>query len=466
MFCFKVTPSSVSFIRKYSAKVKPAIVPDKHVIDNINNNVFKPKKHPGIMKPKTVLVPETLIKAVVNATEDSPVKALITNGQYLEKHLKGRVPPMEHAQLRELTQKIKQRVSSKYKDVVINNEQDEARVKQMVESRVQNILKEKVYNWKPIKYDAYRSLLYLMARFAPEYSVLVKIFGEICSRDPEFKPRSFFDFGSGVGTATWAANVYWKHHIFEYYNVDASSDMNDLAQILLQGGRGTGKMPTKGVFYRQFLPATKITFDLVISAYSLLELPSMQARLQTVLNLWNKTEKYLVIVEQGTNAGFKVVNEVRDFILDIKKESNIGHVFSPCPHDDTCPRFLLDDGTPCNFEVNYYTLPIGQISQNRRELYSYVILKKGKRNETDPKWPRPVRPALVRARHTICRICTANGKLDEVIFTAAKHGKITYHCARSSEWGDLLPVEVNVNLETDEHNPKSDKSGICNKLTV
>lgn len=37
-----------------------------------------------------------------------------------------------------------------------------------------------------------------------------------------------------------------------------------------------------------------------------MELPSLQTRLETVLNLWNKTQNYLVIVEQGTNAGFKV----------------------------------------------------------------------------------------------------------------------------------------------------------------
>lgn len=47
-------------------------------------------------------------------------------------------------------------------------------------------------------------------------------------------------------------------------------------------------------------------YDLVVSAYSLLELPTMHTRLETVAKLWAKTEQYLVIVEKGTNAGFKV----------------------------------------------------------------------------------------------------------------------------------------------------------------
>ncbi|KAJ8959291.1 hypothetical protein NQ318_021976 [Aromia moschata] len=268
-------------------------------------------------------------------------------------------------------------------------------------------------------YNAYNSVLYLMARFVPEYAVLIKILGEISSRDPEFKPRSLFDFGSGVGPPIIIGN-----DIFLSISMWTPSNMNDLAQVLLQGGKGMGKMPSKG----QFLPATKTTYDLVICAYSLFELPSMENRLQTMINLWNKTEKYLVIVEHGTNAGFKVINEIRDFLLDIKKESNVGHVFSPA--------------SPQNVDKNYIR----------------------QRSENDMGWPRIVRPALVRSKHTICRMCTANGKLEEVIFTASKHGKITYHCARASHWGDLLPVRLNSEMGVVESDNDRDKANDCKKF--
>jgi len=324
----------------------------------------------------------------------------------------------------------------------------------MIKDRVNKILSEKIYNWKPVKYDITTSLAYMISRFAPEYAVLLKIMGEIASRDPNFIPRSFFDFGSGVGSATWAANNYWKQHIFEYFNVDVSPDMNELAQTLLQGGRTTGIPLIKGTFYRQFLPASNNEYDLVVSAYSMLELPSLETRLETILNLWNKTQHYLIIVEQGTNAGFKVVNELRDFILQIDSTANSGYVFSPCSHDLVCPRFVADDGTPCNFEVAYFNMPIGQKLKLREEWYSYAVLKKGTRPENLP-WPRIIRPTLVKSKHSICRICTAGGKLEEVIFTAKKHGKITYHCARSSKWGDLLPVTLEEN-KVEELNENSD----------
>lgn len=110
---------------------------------------------------------------------------------------------MEKEEIKCKTEKIQARVLSKLKDVIIKNEEDEKRFQQMVRDKVNNILKENIYNWQPINYDVHNSLLYLIGRSASEYAVLVKIFGEIASRDPTFKPKSFFDFGSGVGTATW-----------------------------------------------------------------------------------------------------------------------------------------------------------------------------------------------------------------------------------------------------------------------
>lgn len=55
------------------------------------------------------------------------------------------------------------------------------------------------------------------------------------------------------------ASDLWRNSILEYFNVDSSCAMNDLSQILLQGGRGNKQPDLKGVFYRQFLPATKVT---------------------------------------------------------------------------------------------------------------------------------------------------------------------------------------------------------------
>lgn len=84
--------------------------------------------------------------------------------------------------------------------------------------------------------------------------MLLKIFHEIMLRDPDFKPQSFFDFGAGVGTGTWAAAECWRSSLFEYFAVDHSRSMNDLSELILRDGRDNKAMSLKGVFYRQFLP--------------------------------------------------------------------------------------------------------------------------------------------------------------------------------------------------------------------
>lgn len=67
----------------------------------------------------------------------------------------------------------------------------------------------------------------------------------------------------------------------------------------------------------------------MLSAYSLLELPDAKTRLETLQTLWNKCDRYLVIIEQGTRAGYKLVNEARDFILYLSKGDRNASVFAP-----------------------------------------------------------------------------------------------------------------------------------------
>lgn len=110
--------------------------------------------------------------------------------------------------------------------------------------------------WEPIIYDDYKALTYVMGRSALEYAVVLRVFNEIAQRDPDFKPRSFFDFGAGVGTGTWAASQLWKKSLYEYFLVDSSREMNVLSELILRDGDENKAMSLKTVYYRQFLPAS------------------------------------------------------------------------------------------------------------------------------------------------------------------------------------------------------------------
>lgn len=125
------------------------------------------------------------------------------------------------------------------------------------------------YNWQPTVYDENKAMDYVLGRAAKEYAALLRIFHEIKKRDPDFKPQSFFDFGSGVGTGTWAAAEHWRSSLFEYFLVDQSRHMNDLAELILRDGHENKPMSLKSVFFRQFLPeSSEVRLDGMRSMYS------------------------------------------------------------------------------------------------------------------------------------------------------------------------------------------------------
>lgn len=131
----------------------------------------------------------------------------------------------------------------------------------MLKEEVLKVYYKRNYNWQPIIYDSFKSWAYLFGRGSKEYAAIKQVFHEIIKRDKEFKPRSFFDFGAGVGTGIWAASDCWKDTLFEYFLVDQSKEMNELSELILRGGNENKAMLYKNVFYRQFLPASDEVFQ-------------------------------------------------------------------------------------------------------------------------------------------------------------------------------------------------------------
>ncbi|XP_075989160.1 ribosome assembly protein METTL17, mitochondrial [Anticarsia gemmatalis] len=435
----------LSYFSLYNANYTTRVAVDPILKENFDSKVFKPRKHPGTTRIKIAAIPPDIQKAIKIVLDDGGAKAMHEDSVQLNNYIRSRQLPPEEGDIDIKAQKIHDRISKKvYADVTDELDEDQAKMyKEKLQNKVFNALKKSVYRWANISYDKSTCLQYLMSRAALEYAVLIRVLDEIKRFHPDYKPRSFFDFGSGVGTGTWAVNQLWPKAIYEYFCVDTSASMHDLARLILCQGKDNVEMPLKAYFQRQFLPAsTELQYSIVLSAYSLFEMPSMQARLETIQKLWNKTEDYLVIIEHGSNAGFKIVNEAREFVLNLPKDSKSGsgYAFSPCPNDNVCPRYMEQE-TPCNFLMKYESLPYVGKADIHADLFSYVILKKGSRPEDDPKWPRIVRAPIVRSGHTICRLCTAQGELKEVIFSKGKYDATTYRCARSSNWGDLLPVK-------------------------
>lgn len=83
------------------------------------------------------------------------------------------------------------------------SEQDYDKEEKRFSKKVNKMMKQNVYNWQPVEYTTYVGKQYLINRMIAEYAALKRIFSELALRNPDFKPTSLFDFGSGVGTVTW-----------------------------------------------------------------------------------------------------------------------------------------------------------------------------------------------------------------------------------------------------------------------
>ncbi|XP_066966107.1 ribosome assembly protein METTL17, mitochondrial [Macrobrachium rosenbergii] len=424
---------------------------DENVSKAMESGSLKARHHPGKQTVKCVSLPSELLKAMSHVLADYPGKLLEFDAKKLSRYIWSRQLPLEGIEYDEKLKRVKEMVIRQEKVDPLSPEISPEERQQLLDvrqSKIHHKMKTAVYNWKAINYNDYNSALYLVNRFCPDFAALLKVFTEIRKRDPQFSPVTMFDFGSGVGTGTWAMDSIWPRSCKEVVCIDASEEMNTLADRLLRGGNITDERPIRpgGTFFKQYLPMSDVLkYDLVLSSRSLFELPNMESRLRTLDVLWRKTDGYLVVIEAGTNAGYKAVLEARDYILQLGKgaeeESNSlqGHVFAPCPHEEFCPRYL--DGTyiPCNFEVPYKPFNLSKNVDISKETFSYVVLKKGKSEDTK-NYPRLVKDPMLRKKHIICNVCTKFGTLKELVATKKKHSKECYNVMKHSKLGDLLPI--------------------------
>ncbi|XP_070701659.1 ribosome assembly protein METTL17, mitochondrial isoform X2 [Pempheris klunzingeri] len=399
------------------------------------------KKHPGVTNLKTLRLPEELQTAARSIIHRAQVPRLTDRSQSLTNYLWSRKRAVEDLTLRRkavsLERELWEKAMEKKGDV------DEQALEDRIRRKVLSELKRTTYHWTPMKFDEELGVVYMAARLAGGYAAVRRAMNEIKKRDPSFAPQSLLDFGSGLGTVVWASHSCWGDTLKEMVCVDSSGPMNILAERLLKGDDEIAEPHIKHVYFRQFLPVSpKVQFDLAVAAFTLSELPNGTEREEAVLTLWRKTSSYLVLVENGTKEGHQILMEARDTLL--KKQEKTVHdtrpasVFAPCAHELVCPKLAHEPITPCNFQQLYQPLPLPGT-----EKFSYLIVTRtepGKAETEDVSWARLIAPVLRRTRHVHCRMCCPDGQLQHLVVTARKHSRDVYRCARSSDWGDQLPI--------------------------
>uniref|UniRef100_A0A915KQX3 Methyltransferase-like protein 17, mitochondrial n=1 Tax=Romanomermis culicivorax TaxID=13658 RepID=A0A915KQX3_ROMCU len=325
---------------------------DPKVVARLENGSFVHRRHPGAFNINAVVPPVQFESALIKSCGDTVLKTLHDQAKTLYEKLDHRQPKWTSKMIKKqfddtLVREINKEAEKFRRDYEKENEASptDEEVYEFVENkkvslqdRTSNIVRRTMYIWNPLSYSTKtRCLTYALARFAPDYAVLCRVLNEIRRRNPDFAPESIFDFGSGVGSTIWATEKVWPwsnvakqqaemdenddstDHRRLYFCVDVSNAMIDLSNSLLRDGNSFDTKMSfdhADIYFRQFLPATnERQYDLVVSAFSLLEIETYEERMRTVLNLWHKTKDYMVIVENGNRYGYTILMEIRDYIL-------------------------------------------------------------------------------------------------------------------------------------------------------
>uniref|UniRef100_A0A8C8ZM51 Ribosome assembly protein METTL17, mitochondrial n=1 Tax=Prolemur simus TaxID=1328070 RepID=A0A8C8ZM51_PROSS len=414
-----------------------SLVPGVTQVDNKSDFLEKRRhrRHPGILQLPHVRLPQALADAAQLLLLESAMPDVEKQVQALTNYLWSRHLPVEPEEL--------QRRAVQLEKKFLDNP-DLSQTEEKLHEAVLHALRKTTYHWQELSYSEGLSLVYMAARLDGGFAAVSRAFHEIRTRIPEFQPQTLMDFGSGTGSVTWAAHSTWGQSLREYVCVDSSAAMLDLAEKLLKGGSESGEPYVPGVFLRQFLPVSpKVQFDVVVSAFSLSELPSKATRTEVVQTLWRKTGHFLVLVENGTKAGHCLLMDARDLVLKGKEKLPLdprpGFVFAPCPHELPCPQLTASKPLACSFSQAYHPIPFSWNKKPKEEKFSMVILARGSPEEAN-RWPRITQPVLKRPRHVHCHLCCPDGHMQHAVITARRHGRDLYRCARASSWGDLLPV--------------------------
>ncbi|KAJ2616714.1 37S ribosomal protein S22 [Coemansia sp. RSA 1365] len=350
-----------------------------------------------------------------------------------------------------------------------------------------------------IEYGPGETAAYLAAFALGSYGVLFNVFSELSTRLPGFNPESILDFGSGPATALWAAQEVWLGSVTRYTGIDISEDMITCATNLINE-MPSSFIPPKAEFLRYLAPEQpNITADLVVSAFSLSELPSDSARKTTIETLWNYTKDTLVLIDRGTPHAAEIISKARDQLLALNskdignqqtddkegkipddRRGSVIHTIAPFTNDLADPT----TNTPAWMHFSQrsqrpeFTMLTKHSKSNLEDRhYSYVIMRRGPRpekiilqkqtnnmvnanvpssdigaelsNEVDKKsteqlskeaynWSRIMLPPIKRKGHVVLDVCSNDGPIERWTFTKS-YDKQIYRDARKTFWGDLFP---------------------------
>lgn len=251
-------------------------------------------------------------------------------------------------------------------------------------------------------------LAYVVTRLPATWAVQKRLLPPLLER---FPVSTLIDFGAGPGTVSWACEIP------QIFHVEKERSFIEIAKALEIGGTWSNRLP-------------KLPQEATLCSYSFGEIPKL-SRPQLLKQLWNLTQKWILIIEPGTPEGYETILSLREILIELG-----GTVIAPCPHNNPCP---MQSPKWCHFPVHVERTSLhkhlkGGTLGYEQEKYSYVCVSKA---PEQPEGPRIVDTPKNRARHILFNVCHEEGISQKIL--SKKHGEL-YQKAKRLRWGDAIEL--------------------------
>ena len=269
---------------------------------------------------------------------------------------------------------------------------------------------------------------YLATRMPATFAAVRASFDMLDEALPDFAPATMLDVGAGPGTALWAASDCWPQ-IASARMIEASRFAALAGRTLARELPGISADWQEGDAARRLEDATPA--DLVTLCYVLDEL-APDALAPLVRRLWALAKGVLVIVEPGTPAGWRRVQEARKVLVD--EGANIA---APCPHHLPCP---LDPPDWCHFAQRVARSRMHRMAKGGEvpwEDEKFILVAA---TRSPPSYPaaRVIAPPRQAKGRIDIKLCLTDGTAG--LRTVTKREGDLFRTVRRADWGDALEV--------------------------
>lgn len=277
-------------------------------------------------------------------------------------------------------------------------------------------------------------LTYLATRMPATYAVSRKILMLLNNYEPSIE--SLLDLGAGPGTVFWASQNILSS-LKKIVMIEQDDVLIEIAQQLL----ANSSLHHSNIRWQKKSLLNSLPFenhDLITLSYVLGEIASKD-QLKIIQAVWQATDKFLIIIEPGTPQGFKLIRQIRQFLID-----QGAFILAPCPHQLECP---IKDQNWCHFSQRLERSTSHRLIKKtdlsyEDEKFSYIIASR-MQYQLPPS--RILSHPQRKKGHFILDLCTSNGIKRHIV---PKKMKKSYQEARHYEWGDSGPDLDNKNHDS------------------